>query len=778
MSSAPIHGAAAVETGRIERLKNRVCDFKLAGGQEPLPVIREDANLCQYEWLCLWAEGMRAEPTFAPHPLRAARIFAHILQNISVAIYDDELIAGAFLKTRLPELSPAEKERMREAGIWLNKSQASAQFYALPTGEHRALAAGVLMGSRWRKSHICVDYGKVLNLGFGGVRQEIEQRLARITSIEQVEDIDAAHLLQAMLIVYDAVAVFVNRYADEAERLASLASDPERRLELEEMGRRCRRLSTEPPQTFHDAVQLAWFVHLLVQLEEGPQYLGVSPGRVDQYLYLFYQADRAAGVLDDDRASELLACFWLKIYENQRLEGDAQHVTLGGLTPDGRDATNDLSRLCLQITDRLCLPAPNVTARIHRDSPAGWLEESCAMIARGHGWPNLFNDEVLVPALVKAGATLEDARNHAIVGCVEVAIPGKTGQLHGLNFNNLKCLELALNNGRSLLTGELEGLETGDLTTYADFADLLRAYQQQEAYFFELVARDANLFDQFHPTVNASPLTSSLVADCIERGKSDIGGGAQYEFIWVVPAGLVNVGDALAAMKKLVYEEKTVERSELLRALRTDFADNEPLRLRLLNGAPKYGNDDDYVDLLYKEVAEKFYRLVTSHATAHGGRFIMQIQTNIINTWFGEGCGASPDGRKARVMLGDSSCPVHGRDRSGPTAAVNSLTKIDWTLAAGGQAINLKFDPALFAEGEAGLRNFIALIKTYLQRGGEQLQINVVSGDMLRDARQHPEHYRNLLVRVAGYSAHFTVLPDFIQEDIIRRTEHAGLTQV
>lgn len=765
---------ASPASPRIERLKERICSFKLAGGQEFLPVVREGADLCQYEWLCLWAEAMRTTSAVEPLPLRTAQIFDHILKHIAVVIQEDELIVGTYPKTRLRDLSAAEKATLAEAGKWLGQSQASHLFYHLPTRERKALDAGVLMGSRWRKSHICVDYGKSVALGLGGIRKEIEQRLAGIKAVSRSEDIEAVHLLRAMLIVYDAVSAYVNRYSAEAAKQAQLTPDPGRRAELEEISALCRRLSTEPPSSYHEGVQLVWFVHLLVQLEEGPQYLGVSPGRFDQYLYPLYRSDVAAGVIGHDRALELTECFWLKVYENLKLEGDAQHLSVGGQARDGQDATNDLSYLCLEATANLKLPLPNVSARVHKGSPERLLQNSCEMISRGIGWPNLFNDEVVIPALVRAGVSLEDARDYTIAGCVEIVIPGKTDQLHGLNFNNLKCLELALNNGRSLLTGKLEGLETGDITTYASFAELVTAYKKQVAYFFEDIARDANLFDQFHPTINVSLLTSSLVSDCIARGKADIGGGSQYNFVWVVTAGMVNVGDALAAIRKLVYEEKKIAPGDLQKALLADFKGYEPLRLQLLNGAPKYGNDDDYVDLLYKEIAEDFYSMVSSHQTFYGGKFIMQIQTNVINTWFGEICGASADGRKARTMLGDSSCPVHGRDRSGPTAAIKSLTKIDWTWAAGGQAVNLKFDPALFKDGKT-LGAFVALLKTYLQRGGEQLQINVVSGATLRDARKNPERHRDLVVRVAGYSAHFILLPDFIQEDIISRTEYESL---
>ncbi|MDO8686423.1 MAG: pyruvate formate lyase family protein, partial [Clostridiales bacterium] len=501
---------------------------------------------------------------------------------------------------------------------------------------------------------------------------------------------------------------------------------------------------------------------------------GISPGRFDQYMYPFYKNDTEKQVIDDPRVLELIECFFIKLFETQQATGEVRHITAGGKTRDNSDATNELSFLCLDAIERVRLPVPSISVRYHDGTPEKLFRKACGITLQGFGQPSYFNDDIVIPALTAVGVSVEDARDYTIIGCIEVIIPGKTAQLAGISFNHMKCLEFAMNNGRSLLTGKVEGLETGDITDYKCFEDLLDAYKKQETYFLDIVARDVNVFDLFHGRINQKLFTSSLINDCISRGKSDIDGGAVYEFVWLSDTGMVNVADALAAIKKLVFEEKKIEAAELKKALVNDFEGYEPIRLQLLNKSPKYGNDDDYVDLLYKEIAEDFYRRVNGYKTAHGGNFIMQVQSNIYNIIFGELCGASADGRKSRTMLGDSTCPVHGRDKLGPTAAIRSLTKIDWKLDAGGQAVNMKFDPDLF-KGENGLDNFMVLIKTYLQRGGEQIQINIVNSEILRDAQKNPEQYGDLIVRVCGYSAHFTVLSAQIQEDIIQRTGHSTL---
>ncbi|MDO8686004.1 MAG: pyruvate formate lyase family protein [Clostridiales bacterium] len=771
-------GNMETRPGRIDFLINRVLDYRRFEGDKGADAFtgahKEGNYLYQYEWLCLWEEGYNKVLPFDYAYGKAATILSHILNNISIKIYDQELIVGTNPRTPPSEMSIDKLVRMREIEKKFIASQAFTMFGLLPTREQKVLETGVAVGSRWRECHLSINYSKVLELGIKGIKKEIEERLGKTEVIEKVEDIDTIYFLKGMLTVYDAVSCFIRRYADEAEKLAGGGNDPSRKAELMNIAHICRRISAEPPESFYEAIQLVWFVDLILEFEYGIRHMGISPGRFDQYMYPFYKKDIDKQITDDPGVLELIECFFIKLFENQYITGEVRHITVSGKTRDGRDATNNLSFICLDAIEKVRLTVPSISIRYHEGIPEKLLRRACGITLQGFGQPSYFNDDVVIPALTAAGVSVEDARDYTIVGCIEVVIQGKTEQITSFNMNHMKFLEFAMNNGRSLLTGKLEGLETGDMVDYKCFEDLLDAYKKQEAYFLDIFAKDANIFDLFHGRINQKLFTSSLTDDCIGRGKSDIDGGSLYEFVYVITVGMVNVADALAAIKKLVFEEKKIEAAELKKALACNFEGYEPMRLQLLNKSPKYGNDDDYVDLLYKEIAEDFYRKATGYKTVHGGSFIMQVQSNILNVIFGELCGASADGRKSKTMLGDSTSPVQGRDKLGPTAAIKSLTKIDWKLDAGGQAVNMKFDPALF-KGENGLDNFMVLIKTYLQRGGEQMQINIVNSEILRNAQKNPEQYRDLIVRVCGYSAHFTLLSAQIQEDIIQRTGHSTL---
>ncbi|MDO8685336.1 MAG: pyruvate formate lyase family protein, partial [Clostridiales bacterium] len=560
---------------RIELLKNRVLDYRRFEGDKGSDVFtgvhKEGNYLYQYEWLCLWEEGYNRMLPFDSAYSKAAAIFSHILNNISIKIYDQELIVGANPRTPPSALSSDELDRMREIEKKFLTSQAFTMFSLLPTREQKALDAGVSSDSRWRECHISINYSKVLKLGIKGIKKEIEERLKNTGVIEKVEDVDTFYFLKGMFTVYDAISCFIRRYADEAEKLSGGTNDPSRKAELANIAHICRRISAEPPESFYEAVQLVWFVDLILEFEYGIRHMGISPGRFDQYMYPFYKNDIDRQIMGDPGVFELIECFFIKLFETQYITGEVRHITVSGKTRDNRDATNNLSFLCLDAIERIRLPVPSISVRYHEGIPEKLFRKACGITLQGFGQPSYFNDDTVIPALTAAGVSVEDARDYTIVGCIEVVIQGKTGQLAGINFNHMKCLEFAMNNGRSLLTGKLEGLETGDMVDYKCFEDLLYAYKKQETYFFNIVAKDANIFDLFHGRINQKLFTSSLINDCIGRGKSDIDGGAVYEFIWVLTVGMVNVADALAAIKKLVFEEKKIEAAELKKALACNF---------------------------------------------------------------------------------------------------------------------------------------------------------------------------------------------------------------
>jgi formate C-acetyltransferase len=625
--------------------------------------------------------------------------------------------------------------------------------------------------------HISVDYAKVLNHGLNSVLAEAEAEMAML-DVTNPEHLKTRHFLRAVVIANTAVIHFAERFAVEAERLASVEGDPVREAELKEIARICRKVPAFPAETFWEALQSFWFIQLAIQLESNGH--SISPMRFDQYIYPFYKASEDRMSMDD--MQELLDLLWVKFNEINKVRDEGstkafggypmfQNLIVGGQTRDGMDATNELSYMCLQATANTKLYQPSISIRIHDNTPDSLYIKALDVSRIGLGMPAYYSDRVIIPGLLSRGLTREDARDYGIIGCVEPQVGGKTEGWHDAAFFNMaKVLELALYDGVDPATGNQLGPRTGMLTSFASFDDVMEAYRQQMQYFVKLLVVSDNAVDLAHGMRAPLPFLSSLVADCIVEGKSLQEGGAHYNFTGPQGVGVANVGDSLAALKKLVFTDKAVTLGEMKELLDTNFEGKEDLRQMLLNRAPKYGNDNDYADELAREGALIYCDEVEKYRNPRGGQFQPGLYPVSANVPLGTVVGAMPDGRLAGTPLADGVSPVSGRDNLGPTAAVKSVAKLDHQIASNGTLLNQKFHPNALKD-EAGLRNLMAVTETLFTQGGLHVQYNVVSRETLLDAQEHPENYRGLVVRVAGYSAFFTALDPALQNDIIARTE-------
>ena len=742
-----------------------------------------------------------------PIHFRRAKALEKILEGMTIFIQDDELIVGnQCTKPRsapvYPEFSckwlEAELDRLekRTGDVFLiseEKKQILRNLFpywegktsnelatALMTPEARAAqAAGVFTVGNYcfnGVGHISADYAKVLAKGLKGVIAEAEVEMAKL-DITNPQDLKKFHFLEAVIISNQAVIRFAGRFAKEADKLAKTEKDAARRAELKEIARICRKVPGNPAETFWEAVQSFWFIQLVLQIESNGH--SISPMRFDQYMYPYLMMDTGLTVA---KAQELLDLLYIKFSEINKVRDEGstkafggypmfQNLIVGGVDREGEDATNELSYMCLQATANTRLYQPSISIRVHSGTPFELYRKAAEVSRIGLGMPAYYNDRFIIPALLSRGLTREDARDYGIIGCVEPQVGGKTEGWHDAAFFNMaKVLELALNDGMDPLTGKQLGPKTGDLTSFKSFDDVMEAYRKQMEYFVKQLVISDNAVDIAHGERVPLPFLSSLVDDCIVQGKSLQEGGAHYNFTGPQGVGVGNVADSLAAIKKLVFDDQAITLDTLKKALATDFEEMESLRQMLINRAPKYGNDEDYADLLAHDGALIYCKEVEKYSNPRGGKFQPGLYPVSANVPLGTVVGATADGRKSGKPLADGVSPVSGVDHSGPTAAVKSVAQLDHVIASNGTLLNMKFHPNALKD-DRGLKNLIGVTETLFNGGGTHIQYNVISRDMLLDAQKHPEKYRGLVVRVAGYSAFFTSLDRAIQDDIISRTE-------
>ena len=659
-------------------------------------------------------------------------------------------------------------------GDYLAGSMCGAVFAELPDGisheqYERAVEEVAAVGERsfrTNSDHCAPDYETLLVKGIGGLREDA----AAARDLPRPES--EREFLDSVVKALDGVSAFLRRYAAEHRAAARRASDSSRADLLHFLAAMLDRIASKAPATFHEAVQLTWTFHLVFSIEGRG---AMAFGRIDQYLYPFYRRDLDRGAITRDDARSILESLWAKL-EEPGIPNPVQNIAIGGTTPDGNDATNELTYLVLEVTGRMRTPASNLSARFHAGSPEEFYRACAQLVKSGIGFPAMFNEEVLIQGLIRTGVPLEDARDLCFVGCIETFIQGRMPPWSDSVVNLLKALELAYHNGVDPRSGAQAGPRTGDVAELDTFDDMMSAFGRQlEAIVDRHIAGidSAKISDAAGFT---SPLLSSVTRDCIERGRDINDGGASLpDFHGIAGMGIGTTTDALEALRRLVYTERRFSLADIVAAVDRDFNGNELLRQTLLNDAPKYGNGDVDTSRLAADIAATFCDLVLGRETpAAGGkppgRYVPLLAANVVNIRAGTEVGATPDGRHACTPLSDAASPHFGRDLHGPTTTLRSLTSVDYSRALGGTVVNMRFEPSAL-RGDAGTRNLAALVRSYFEMGGAQVQFNVADRSVLEDAREHPDRHADLLVRVSGFSARFVNLSDAVQRDIFSRTE-------
>jgi len=639
-------------------------------------------------------------------------------------------------------------------------------------------------------AHIAVDFYKILEVGLSGYYKEIEEHHLMVDRSHR-EGVKKDMFYTALAMGLKSFQTFIRRFRDLAIYLSKESKDPHREKELQTIAGNCDVIAEQPPQDFYQALQLVYFVQLILQIESNGH--SVSLGRLDQYLYPFYQTDLKRGKLTQQFATELLENTWIKLlsvnkirpWSHTRFSAGGplyQNVTIGGQTPEGKDAVNELSFLVLESVGNMRLTQPNLSVRFHQGISEEFMMACMKVIEKGFGMPSFNNDEVVIPELINLGVEPEDAYQYSAIGCIEIAVPGKWGyRCTGMSFLNLMRVFLAaLNDGYDAESGHTFLKGKGKFSDFNSYEDLFKAWQQQIRYYTRKTVEIDTAVDTALEEQVPDILCSAFVDSCISRGLTIKEGGSKYDFVSGLQVGIANLGNSLAAIKKLVFEEKRMGKEELLEALEHNFEgpEGEKIRQLLLNFAPKYGNDDDYVDLLLHDAYMEFITELSNYHTTRFGRgpigcrYYAGTSSISANVPSGAVVPATPDGRKAYTPVAEGSSPSSGTDLLGPTAVFKSVSKLPTREIMGGVLLNQKLSPAAVAK-EDDKRKLISIIRTFFaELKGWHVQYNIVSRETLLAAKKNPEKYRDLVVRIAGYSAFFTTLSPDTQDDIIARTEH------
>ena len=787
---------------------------------------------------------------------RRAKAFAHILHNIPIIIRDEELIVGSnsiaprgcqtfpefsfqwledeldTVATRTADpfyISEQAKADLREAHkYWKGKTTSELATAYMAPEAIRAIDHNIFTPGNYFYNgvgHVTVKYWEVLEIGYEGIMAKAQAELDKC-NVGDGDYAERSRFLEAVIMSCQAVIDYADRYAKLALEMAEKCTDPQRKAELLVIASNCSKVPAKGATNFWEACQSFWFVQQLLQMESSGH--SISPGRFDQYMYPYYKKDIESGAITRTAAQELLDCIWVKLNDLNKVrdaasaEGFAgyslfQNLIVGGQDKDGNDVTNDLSFMCIEASMHVHLPAPSLSIRVWNGSPHDLLIKAAELTRTGIGLPAYYNDEVIIPALQNRGLSLADAREYNIIGCVEPQKAGKTEGWHDAAFFNMcRPLELVFANGMD--QGEMVGIPTGDVTQMATFDEFYDAYKKQMEYCISLLVNADNAIDVAHAKRCPLPFLSSMIDDCIKRGKTVQEGGAVYNFTGPQGFGIANMADSLYAIRQLVYEEKKFTMEELKEALAWNYgkgldeqsvkeittgilremtesgakvdADTAAAVLKSVMNAqmspekmaryqeihdmiaevPKFGNDIPEVDYFARDVAYTYTRPLQNFKNPRGGQYQAGLYPVSANVPLGGQTGATPDGRYAHTPVADGVSPSAGKDVNGPTAAASSVAKLDHFIVSNGTLFNQKFHPSALS-GREGLEKFVALIRSYFDQKGMHMQFNVVSRETLLDAQAHPENYKHLVVRVAGYSALFTTLSKSLQDDIIRRTE-------
>ena len=794
-----------------------------------------------------------------PIIVRRAKAFSHILKNIPITIREDELIVGSATKSPrscqvFPEfsyewlekefdtvetrsadpfyISEDNKRILREVyKYWNGKTTSELATSYMADETIRAMEHNIFTPGNYYYNgvgHVTVKYEKVLEVGYEGIIKEVKEELSKCNVADE-DYAKRSHFLKSVIESCEAVIDYANRYAELALNMAKECKDNNRKVELLQIASNCARVPAKGARSFYEACQSFWFVQMLLQVESSGH--SISPGRFDQYMYPYYKADLDAGKITKEFAQELMDCIWVKLNDLNKVrdagsaEGFAgyglfQNLIVGGQDAGGIDVTNDLSFMAIEASMHVMLPQPSLSVRVWNGSPHELLIKAAKLTRTGIGLPAYYNDEVIIPSLLNRGLTLADAREYNIIGCVEPQKAGKTDGWHDAAFFNMcRPLELVFSNGYD--KGELVGVETGDVTKMNTFEEFYDAYKKQMKYCIELLVNADNSIDMAHMERCPLPYLSSMVDDCISRGKSVQEGGAIYNFTGPQGFGIANMADSLYAIKKLVFDEKKVTLAEYKDALENNYGRGISLErveeltrevikelendghainaevvaqvsatialdsldnskkakydklLEMIEAVPKFGNDIKEVDQFARDVAYVYTKPLENYKNPRGGQYQAGLYPVSANVPLGAQTGATPDGRLAYTPVADGVSPSAGKDVNGPTAAANSVARLDHGIASNGTLFNQKFHPSVLA-GRTGLEAFVNFIRGYFDQKGSHIQFNVVSRETLIEAQKYPEKYKTLVVRVAGYSALFTSLSRSLQDDIINRTEQRG----
>jgi formate C-acetyltransferase len=742
-------------------------------------------------------------------PVQRAKAFEYLLANKTICINDGELIVGE--RGPAPKSTPTYPEiclhsikdleildsrekvffrvsedvkRTYEQEIipfWKGKSNRDRIMSRMTPEWLAAYAAGIFTEFQEQRAPGHTVLGsKMFHTGFLDLKEEIRKAVATLDPF----DVAGREELKAMDIACDAIIMFASRHAEVLEEMAAKEKDTERKAELQRMSEVCLKVPAHAPETIHEMLQHYWFIHLGVISELNP-WDSFNPGRLDQHLYKVYLKEKENGTLDMNKAEELLGCFWVKFNNHpsppkigitaseSNTYTDFCLINLGGVKPDGTDAVNDMTYILLDVIREMRLVQPSSMVQISKLNPDRYIHKTLDIIKTGFGQPSCFNTEAIIAELLRQGKDLTDARLGGASGCVETGAFGTEAYWLTGYFNLPKILEVTLNDGFDKRTGKQIGLKTGDARSFKTYDELLEAYRKQVNHFADIKIKGNNEIEKIFAEYLPAPFLSLLVQDCIVNARDYNNGGARYNTSYIQGVGLGSITDMLTSLRYNVFEKKTVPMEEIMKAMEAGFKGYEELQYRLIYETPKYGNDDDYADNQALQVFDIYYDAVNGRPNTREGVHRINLLPTTSHVYFGSVTGATPDGRNAGLPLSEGISPFQGADSNGPTSVIKSAAKIDHLLT-GGTLLNQKFSPSFF-EDEDSYANITALIRSYFSMNGHHIQFNVVNAETLKDAQKHPERYRDLIVRVAGYSDYFNDLGEDLQNEIIRRTEHEGM---
>lgn len=743
-------------------------------------------------------------------PMLRALTFKHLMEEKTICINDGELIVGE--RGIGPQAAPTYpelcchslddlaviSERQKISFTVSNEVKNIQKNEIIPYWQGRSMRDKIFdqMNRQW---HDCYEAGlftefmeqrapghtvagdKIYSRGMLDLVEEISAKIKELDYKNDPEAQGKREQLKAMSICAEAIINFARRHAGKARELAAEEGDRNRKNELQQIALICERVPAYAPQNLWEALQYYWFVHLGV-ITELNTWDAFCPGRLDQHLEPFYRQETDSGKLTREQAKELLQCFWIK-FNNQpappkvgitlKESGtytDFANINLGGLKADGTDGVNEVTYLLLEVIDEMRLLQPSTNIQVSKKSPDLFIKKAGEIIRKGWGQPSVFNVEAVVQELLAQGKSLVDARRGGTSGCVETGAFGRESYILTGYFNLTKVLEITLNNGKDPLTGKMLGLNTGDPAQFKTFGELLSAFESQLRHFIDIKIAGNQVIEQLYAEQMPAPFLSLVIDDCIDNAKDYNSGGARYNTNYIQGVGIGSITDSLTAIKKHIFDTQKLSFDELLSALKDDFAGKENLRQFLIHKTPHYGNDDDYADSIMQEVFRFFYHMVDGRKTYRGGTYRINMLPTTCHVYFGSVIGATPDGRPAGTPLSEGISPVQGADLNGPTAVIKSAAKMDHLLT-GGTLLNLKFTPQILS-GPKGLDSLVHIIRSYFRLDGHHIQFNVIDAETLKKAQQNPEQFRNLIVRVAGYSDYFNNLSEQLQNEIITRTAH------